>query len=51
MLFNKDTGWQIGSVSACGIQPLQVIYEHTARLLHYGPESYSVRVIRAAHLC
>lgn len=43
MLFNKDTGWQIGSVSACGIQPLQVIYERAARLLHYRPRSYSVK--------
>lgn len=49
-LFNKDTGWQIGSVTACGIQLLQVIYEHAARLLHCGPWSCSVRVIGAAHL-
>lgn len=41
VLFNKDTGWQMGSVSACGTQLLQVIYEHAARLLHYGPQSYS----------
>lgn len=32
-LFNKDTGWQIGSVSACGTQPLQVIYERACQAI------------------
>lgn len=37
VLFNKDTGWEIWSVSVCGMQPLHVIYKCAAQLLHYRP--------------